>query len=218
MPYGELQSVEGALQLLAHHQTIAYPILFIGALVETLLPFSLIIYGEFFFLSGSILAAVGILDIWAVTSVLYAGGILGDNCSYWLGRKYGVKILDRFSNWPLLSRCLCKKVQKKGIAFFKNHGDLAVLLARLSGPFSWITPTLAGMYRQPYKRFAIFNALGVIMGIGEFLIIGYLLGNTLDSITTWVNYLEYIFLISILGLTSLLLWIRYKRGLSKTNH
>jgi membrane-associated protein len=217
MPYGELQSVAGALQLLAHHQTIAYPILFIGALVETLIPFSLIIYGEFFFLSGSILAAVGILDIWAVTAALYAGGILGDNCSYWLGRNYGVRIFDRFSNWPLLSRGLSQKVQKKGIAFFQDHGDLAVLLARLSGPFSWITPTLAGMYRQPYKRFVIFNALGVVMGIGEFLIIGYLLGNSLDSITTLLAHLEYLPLVSIIGLIPLLLWIRYKK-FSNTNH
>lgn len=63
---------------------------------------------------------------------------------------------------------------------------LQMLRSELAGPFSWFIPTLAGAFQQPYGRFALFNALGVIVGIGEFLVLGYLLGNNLERLSAWL--------------------------------
>ena len=192
MLFAEISSFEQVLALLGSYRTLAYPILFLGAFLETLIPFSLVIYGEFFFIAGAVLAGVGELDILLVAAVLYSGGILGDNCSYWLGRKYGRNLFTRLSGWPVSARYFHGGMEEKGIAFFQRRGDGAVFFARLCGPFSWFVPALAGSFKQRHGRVLLFNSLGVIIGIGEFLAVGYLLGNNLDRIFSWLTRLGYI--------------------------
>jgi membrane-associated protein len=69
--------------------------------------------------------------------VLYVGVILGDNASYWIGRRYGATLFDRFSGWPLMGRPLRNANYHNGLAFFRRRGALAVFVARLSGILSW---------------------------------------------------------------------------------
>ena len=185
----DLQSLNEFLPLLASYKSYAYPALFLGAFFETLIPFSLVVYGELFFLAGAALAGIGTLDIRVVAAVLYLGGILGDNSSYWLGRRYGLRLFTRLSSAPLASRFISAQSLDRGSEFFTNKGKYAVFLARLSGPFSWVVPALAGSFRQPYPRFLLFNTAGVILGIGEFLLLGYLFGNNLETIMAWCSRL-----------------------------
>ncbi|MEE4240730.1 MAG: DedA family protein [Desulfopila sp.] len=211
MSYADLYSLEEFLQLLHAHKNTGYLILFSGAFFETLIPFSLFIYGELFFISGSVLAGTGALDIWTVAVVFYAGGILGDNASYWLGKIYGLDFLENCSRWPLIKRWITESTRAKGISFFRRHGKFAVFWARLSGPFSWFVPVLAGAFQHPYRQFVIFNTLGVLIGIGQFLLLGYLLGNNLDMLLIWLRRLGCIPLTIITILLSALLWYRFQR-------
>jgi membrane-associated protein len=170
------------LLFLEQHRHIAYLILLGGAYVETVFPFSLFVYGEIFFLAGPILAGMGILNIWIVTILFYIGGISGDTTSYAIGRRYGKSFFAHFSHRPLLRRFFTEKNYLKGETFFKRHGDWSVFLARLSGPFSWITPVLAGIFQMKYERFALFNTPGVLLGIGEFIVVGYLFGRHYEKV------------------------------------
>jgi membrane-associated protein len=69
----------GMLELLMNffevHYYLAYLILFLGSFVEILVGVNFFVYGEFFFLSGAILAGAGILNIWLVAIVCISGGI-----------------------------------------------------------------------------------------------------------------------------------------------
>jgi len=209
MLFAELHSTHDFLALFSHYRNAAYPVLFLGAFFETLIPFSLVIYGEPFFIAGAVLAGVGTLDIGSVAAVLYAGGILGDNCSYWLGRCYGMELFDNLSRWPMTRRYFRHNSHEKGISFFRRRGSSAVFLARLCGPFSWFVPALAGVFRLRYQSFLLFNTLGVIIGIGEFLVLGYFFGNNLDSIAIWLTRFGYIPLIMILLILTVVLQRRY---------
>jgi len=64
------------INFLSNHQTLSYLILFLGSLFETIIGFSFFIYGEIFFLSGSILAGMGILNIWLVVFIYTRGELL----------------------------------------------------------------------------------------------------------------------------------------------
>jgi membrane-associated protein len=182
MSYADLLSPEKLIFLLDQYRAFAYPVLFIGAYLETLIPFSLVVFGEIFFIAGSVLAGIGKLNIWIVAAVLYIGGILGDNCSYWLGRRYGMTLFQTLAQQPLVGRFFGDEMMKKGVSFFRSKGDGAVFFARLCGPCSWVIPAFAGAFKQRYGRFIFFNTFGVIIGIGEFLVLGYLFGNNLGEI------------------------------------
>lgn len=187
MSFGDLLQLEPMTAFLSQYRTGAYAVLFFGAFFETLIPFSLAILGEVFFLSGALLAGLGALDIWVVMTVLYLGGILGDNASYWIGRRYGEGLFGRLAGWPLLGRWFGEANYDKGLAFFQRRGAVAVFLARFSGPLSWVMPALAGAFRLRYTTFLRFNTLGVILGISQFILLGYFFGSHLEAILSWLD-------------------------------
>lgn len=156
---------------LAAHQNEAYLVLFLGSYLETLIGPSFFIPGELFLVSGSVLAGIGVLNIWYVMAVLYGGAILGDNSSYLIGKYTGKSIFKE-------GRFIFSMTNyDKGKAFFDKYGSRAVFFARIMGPLSWITPFLAGIYKVPYKTFSLYNTLGVLVGVGEFIVVGYFFGN-----------------------------------------
>jgi len=182
-----IQQPQLLAEQLAQYRGGAYAVLFLGAFFETLIPFSLAILGEVVFLSGALLAGMGALDIWAVTAVLLLGGLFGDNASYWLGRRYGEGLFGRLARWPLLGRLFHAESVVRGREFFRRRGGYAVFAARLSGPLSWVMPALAGAFRLDYRTFLPYNALGVILGISQVILVGYLFGSQLETILAWLG-------------------------------
>ncbi len=209
MSFADFGSIKSLLQLLEQHRRLAYGLLFIGAFLETLIPFSLLVLGEIVFLAGALLAGIKVLDIWLVMAALYAGGILGDNASYWLGRRFGMRLFDFLSHWPVIGRLIHRKNYQKGIDFFRQRGAFAVFIARLSGPLSWVTPALAGIFRLNYSTFLRFNTPAVIIGISEFIIIGYFFGNYLPLILFWLQHYAPAFALGIIGIIALGLIVRH---------
>lgn len=187
MSYADPAWVGTLLTKLGSHSDALYAMLFLGAFFETLFPFSLAVMGEVVFLTGALLAGVGSLDLWAVVVALYAGGLLGDNASYWMGRHYGVSLFDRLAQWRLARRLVRAGSYERGVEFFRRRGAAAVLIARLSGPLSWITPAMAGTFRLDYGVFLRFNTLGVLLGIGQFIVVGYFFGSHLSDILGWLD-------------------------------
>jgi membrane-associated protein len=203
MSFVEITSPEQMATVLGEKSQIAYAVLFLGAFFETLIPFSLAILGEVFFLSGALLAGMGALDLWAVMAVLYAGGILGDNASYWLGRHYGTSLFERLTHWPGIGRLVHSENYQRGVGFFQRRGAVAVFTARLSGPLSWVMPAMAGVFRLNYITFLRFNTLGVLIGIGQFILVGYFFGEHLEAILAWLDRFGLDIIITVTALIAL---------------
>lgn len=163
------------------HQILAYGVLFFGSYFETLIGIGFFIYGEMFFLPGAVLAGAGILNIWLVALSLFTGGILGDVSSFALGRRYGTSFFKEHN------RVFNHTNYQKGAAFFEKHGVKGIFFARLLGPLSWITPFLAGTYRVPLRTFLGYNIPGVVVGIGQFLILGYFFGSSYRPILAFMG-------------------------------
>lgn len=166
--------ITSLFEFLKAHDILAYAVLFFGSYFETLIGPGFIIHGEIFFLAGSIAAGLGYLNVWLVFLFCVLGGIAGDHSSYWIGRKYGQKISARF--FKKENKYLSLKNFQKAKKFFKGHGEKSLFYARLLGPISWITPFLAGIFHTKYFRFTKYNALGVCIGVGQFVAMGYLIG------------------------------------------
>ncbi|TRZ51693.1 DedA family protein [bacterium] len=181
-------TVNGMSFWLSHHTTLAYVTLFLGSYFETLIGPGFFIYGEAFFLPGAILAGAGVLNIWFVSLWLILGGLLGDTSSFFIGRHFGMRFFKEsnkvfsFTNY------------KRGENFFAEHGAKSIFFARLLGPLSWITPFLAGTYKVPYSRFLMFNVPGVLIGIGEFLIVGFFFGKSYSKALAIIQGKLFIFI------------------------
>ena len=168
---------------LSAHPELAYPVLFGLSFAETLIGVGFFVYGEIIFLPAAVLAGAGVLNIWLVCAVLWVGGIAGDAASFWIGRRYGAQFLAR-GNHPWM-----RLAEEKGKQFFEKHGPRAAFLARFMGPLSWVTPFFAGMHGMEYRRFFFYNTPGVILGIGQFILAGYLGGQVLSFIPADVRHI-----------------------------
>lgn len=155
---------------LGSHPVLAYTILFVGSYLDAIIGINFIVRGEIFFLAGAILAGTGVLNIVVVSIVLIVSGIIGDSTSYWLGFHHGMKF---FREDALI---LHYKNFERGKRFFDSHGTKTVFLARLLGPLAWVTPFIAGIYRIPYRQFLLYDIPGAIVGIGQFIAVGYIFG------------------------------------------
>ncbi len=211
----DLNIIDGFIRFLINHKDVAYIILFLGSMFETIMGFSFIIFGELFFLAGSIMAGMGILNIWEVIFVLYIGGILGDSISYFLGFKYGIRIYGKFKKIKLFQKFINDENYTKGVNFFQKRGAISVFFARLLGPISWITPFVAGIYKLNYKKFLFYNILGVIIGIGQFIIVGYFFGKHFDAILNIVSTYIIIIIFLLISVFFLYYFLKKRKLLSR---
>lgn len=211
MSFVDLASLDHVTALLAEQSHMAYAVLFLGAFFETLIPISLVVLGEVFFLAGALLAGMGALNVWAVLAVLYAGGILGDNASYWMGRRYGSSLFERLAHWPVLGRLVHHDNYRRGVEFFERRGAMAVFAARLSGPLSWVMPAMAGVFGLDYATFIRFNTLGILIGIGQFIVVGYFFGANLPSILECADRFGTIIVAFLLALLAAWAWYWWRR-------
>jgi membrane-associated protein len=195
---------------LAMHNELAYVIIFLGMFFETLVFTSVFLPGEIFLLAGPVLAGTGALNIWLVIITLYGGALLGDSTSYEIGRKFGAFF---FKDGRLVFNL---KNYQKGEAFFKKHGLKSIFLSRLLGPVSWITPFLAGTYEIPYPKFLKYNLLGIFVGIGQFIIVGYFFGNNYEKIIGLVGQYTFITIATVVLIFVIIWYIRKKRKITQT--
>jgi membrane protein DedA with SNARE-associated domain len=124
--------------------------------------------GETALIAAGVLASSGRLSIAAVIAVAAAGAILGDNAGYWIGRRYGRRLLQRFG-W--LDRLLPRAER-----FFRRHGGKAVFLARFVAGVRVTGAWMAGISHMPWWRFLAWNAAGGIAWATAVGLVAYYLG------------------------------------------
>src|ERR1700686_165178 len=76
-------------QLIAPNGACFYAIAFIWTFLE----------GETVVLFAGFAAAQGLVDPVLLLAVAWLGSFSGDQCYFWLGRRFGVRLLDRFRGW-----------------------------------------------------------------------------------------------------------------------
>ncbi|KIF45202.1 DedA family protein [Vibrio sp. B172a] len=150
--------------------------LFFGAFLDATIGPNLFVPGEPFLLAAGYQLHQGI--IWGVIAVL-VGGWLGDQLSYFIGKRSGSKAQRKLIRWQAKTKrpiARCRLLMKK-------RGNAILIFARLLGPVAWVVPFMAGSVNVSWKRFTICSSIGLILGVGQFVVAGYLLAAGLQ---TWL--------------------------------
>ncbi|WP_199481679.1 LssY C-terminal domain-containing protein [Vibrio owensii] len=150
--------------------------LFFGAFLDATIGPNLFVPGEPFLLAAGYQLHQGI--IWGVIAVLI-GGWLGDQLSYFIGKHSGSKAQRKLIRWQAKTKrpiARCRLLMKK-------RGNTILIFARLLGPVAWVVPFMAGSVNVSWKRFTVCSSIGLILGVGQFVVAGYLLAAGLQ---TWL--------------------------------
>ncbi len=133
--------------------------------------------GETTLILGGVLANQGALSLPLVLLAAITGAIIGDNCGYFIGRRYGRGLVLKFGKNFGLSPAKFAKAEEgflKNSAWAVFFGRFIVLLRVLAGP-------LAGITQMPWPKFFLFNAMGAIAWASAIGTASYIFGQQVET-------------------------------------
>lgn len=128
--------------------------------------------GETALLAAGAFAGAGRLHIVMVIGVAALAATTGDSTGYWIGRKWGRRLVLAFG--PRIG--LTAKRQATIEAFFDRYGIAAVFIGRYQSILRTYVSLFAGIARMPFYLFAPVNALSCTIWATAFGLLAYFLG------------------------------------------
>lgn len=145
---------------------------------ETGLLVGFIFPGDSLLFTAGYLVQEGLLpiNIHLFVLLLLVAGIVGESTGYLWGRHFGKSLEHRPDG-----RLFKKEYLEKANAFYKKHGPLAIVLAVFIPVVRTFVPLVAGISRMDYKKFVLFNILGVSLWVTLFTYLGFFAGAQLKK-------------------------------------
>lgn len=161
--------------LIGEYGVFIYAILFLIIFVETGLVVMPFLPGDSLLFAAGSFAALGMLNLWYILSLLFVAAVLGDTVNYYLGKYVGLKVL----RWKIGRRQLVKqKYIDETHAFYEKHGPKTIIIARFVPIVRTFAPFVAGIGEMNYRKFLSFNIIGGFVWIVSLTLLGYWFGNT----------------------------------------
>ena len=171
-----------------------YLAVFAGAFLE----------GETVLILAGFAAHQGYLSFFWVVALAMCAGTLGDQTSFFLGRRYGGPLLRRFPK-------LQPAVARVDRLMQRYHAWLIVGVRFMYG-LRVAGPLVIGMSGFPAVRFVAFNLLGAAIWAPLIVGAGFLFGDTLELLFDDIQHAEKLALLAILaGAGAFGLWHRLRR-------
>jgi membrane protein DedA with SNARE-associated domain len=131
---------------------------------------------------------------------------MGDNLGYWIGRRGGRPLLERWKHFFRVSDDDIRAAED----FLQRHGSLAIFAARFIAGMRIIAGPLAGVLRMEWKRFLLANAAGAAAWVTVIACVGYFFGSQYDSLMRVLKGTEIVILVVVIG-AAWYFWRRRKK-------
>lgn len=169
-------------KFIAFVQNWGYWAVFLGSLVE----------GESVILTASAMASQGYLSLPKIMIIAFFGTLLADQVLYFVGRKYGPSIFERYPRLKLSSDKAFKLLHKMDSWF--------ILSCRFIYGIRIVSPIVIGAAGVSPQRFVPLNFIAAFIWTVVSCVGGYMLGdvmlNILENFHTYQKY----FLIGVAGI------------------
>lgn len=139
-----------------------YWALFVGTFLE----------GETILVLGGLAAQQGLLELPWVMASAFGGSLLGDQTAFFIGRRWGRRIICRFPGWEEK----IEKIRQK----MTRYLDLWMLSFRFFWGLRNPTPFVLAMGNVPLARFATLNAIGALVWAVAGAGAGFLFGRAVE--------------------------------------
>ncbi len=141
-----------------------------GAFVGLLVP------GETAVIAGGVAAAGGHLSLPLLVALVWAGALLGDVLSFYLGRRLGRPFLDAHA----AKLRITPERRAQAESFFERHGGRAILLGRFVGLLRALTPFIAGTSGIALRRVLPYIVVGTLAWATAFTLLGYAFADSFE--------------------------------------
>jgi membrane protein DedA with SNARE-associated domain len=144
----------------------------VGAFVE----------GETIVVLGGFFAHRHILNLYGVIACAFAGSLAGDQLAYFIGRKFGARVLDWRPRWrPAAERARLE---------LERRDTFLLISFRFFYGLRNAVPFVAGLAGIPPRRFAPLNVIGAALWAPTITLLGYTFGRAVERILEHARHYE----------------------------
>lgn len=154
--------------------------------------------GETILILGGLAAHMGFLELPWVAATALIGSFSGDQLFYYLGRRYGPRIIARRLSWQASAEKVYRHLHR--------HQNLLILSFRFFYGLRNVTPFAVGSAQISRVRYLILNFIGAVVWSIAFASIGYFSGEALRLVTNDVKSYEMYLLIGLVAI-GFLFWL-----------
>src|SRR5215204_4749648 len=170
-------AMDRILSLIEHY---GYLVILFGVMLEST---GVPLPGETILLAAGVLVQRGHLDLGDAVAFGILGAVVGDQIGYWVGREGGRPFVLRWGRYVLVTPERLARAER----FFARHGGKAVFLARFVAGLRVFGALAAGISRMRWRAFFFYNALGGALWATAAVLVGYLLGGSLELVERWAG-------------------------------
>jgi membrane protein DedA with SNARE-associated domain len=137
-------------------------------------------------IAGGILTYYGVCDVWIMIAVGLLGVMVGDSFIFWLGHKYGRKLLHKRPFRYFLNETKVEEIRKR----LENHGGKLLFSARFMPGLRSTIFFASGMLHLPYRKLLIYDGGAALISVPAIVYSVYYFGDFLESVIAWIKKVE----------------------------
>jgi membrane-associated protein len=179
-----------------------YAFLFVIAALDVIIP---LVPSETSVILAGVLASTNDLNLVLVILFAAGGAILGDNISYWIGRKVGHRIVERWFRGERRKQVdwAQRQVEERG-------GYLIIIGRFIPGGRTAVTLS-CGLLEMPWRRFITFDVAAGLVWATYAALLGYIGGRTFEENPLKGFLLAFAVALGIAGVIEAYRWYRRRR-------
>ncbi len=189
---------------------LALLMVFLFPALEASIFLGFIFPGETSVILGGVLAYEHKLPLWLVMVVASLAAVIGDSVGYFVGSKFGHRILARASG-----RFIKPKRVHQVTEFIAKRGVLGVVVGRFTTILRVLVPGVAGMSDMPYIKFLIANIVGGVGWAVLYSYLGYTAGTSFAEVQKTAGTTGVIVFAAVVAAVGLYFFYRYVREFAK---
>lgn len=185
-----------------------YIILFLTTALEGIPLIGMAVPGHVVIILAGFLAKIGTLNLYIVLIISVVGAILGDFVGFYLGRKYGLSLIDKLRPYFFIQDKHITRAQD----LLARHTGKAMIIGRFNPITRALLPFLVGTNQTSARKFWLFNIIGALSWVIASVTIGYVFGASYHAVVGIFGKFVVVAIIAII----LILWgyrfvnIRYR--------
>lgn len=165
--------------------------------------------GDFLMMAMGANARSGRTPLWAAIVILEAATLIGATILYFVTRRAGRTLVYRYGRYMHLTPERLDRAER----WLVRRGSMAVVIGRLTPGLRMATVIACGVFKVPLWQFLPSLAVGALLYILIYVMLGYLFGPAVLDLLTGIH-LPFGLLGSLVPLVVLVVWIvRARRGL-----
>ncbi|MBV9897271.1 MAG: DedA family protein [Chloroflexi bacterium] len=170
--------------------------------------------GDFLMMATGVNARAGRMPLWEGILLLELATLIGASVLYFVTLRMGRTLVYRYGRYMHLTPERLDRAER----WLQRRGSVAIVVGRLTPGLRMATVIACGVFEVPFWRFLPSLALGALLYILIYVMLGYLFGPVVLDALTGIH-LPFGLLGSLIPLVVLVVWIvRARRGLRLAEH